>query len=592
MKKLLLILVLFFLCITCTYASTDNVYNGKSIPNVYIKKVGANKTSYRQGIFINKASDGGVLYCVEPFKLMRVGTYQTYKDNYAKNLGISNEVWNRISLIAYYGYGYKNHKDVKWYTITQIMIWREIDKNSEFYFTDKLNGNKINKYDGEINEIYKLVNNHYKLPSFANNKYNFSIDSKNVLIDENNLLSEYIVESNNDVKVYKENNKLYIDTNGEISTTTLNFSRRFDAYNNVPVAFVDSSAQKLIAPGNLNPIKFKIDLEIDSGIIKINKLDFDTQEKKPQGEGILIGSTYNIYDSNNNIVDTLIIGNDYTATSKKLPYGKYSIREVKSMSGYYLDNTSYEIDINKDNLVNDINFANKVIKSKLIIYKHCGGQLEEGVWFEIYDRNNNLVDKVVTDFNGKIEIELPYGTYLFHQLNSKKNYKKVEDFQVKVNSESKRVQTLDLIDEEFSSKIKIIKIDGSTGSVIDDSVTFRIFDILNDKYITIDGITDFTAENGVLIIDKLKAGNYYLEEIESPKGYMLNNEKIYFQIDDEDEFQYDGDTPLLEIRVINNKEKITIDVPDTSKDTEQELFYLVDKRKYKNKYKKINELSH
>ena len=193
-----------------------------------------------------------------------------------------------------------------------------------------------------------------------------------------------------------------------------------------------------------------------------------------------------------------------------------------------------------------------------------------------------------TDFNGKIEIELPYGTYLFHQLNSKKNYKKVEDFQVKENTESKRVQTFDLIDEEFSSKIKIIKIDGSTGSVIDDSVTFRIFDILNDKYITIDGITDFTAENGVLIIDMLKAGNYYLEEIESPKGYMLNNEKIYFQIDDEDEFQYDGDTPLLEIRVINNKEKITIDVPDTSKDTEQELFYLVDKRKYK----KINELSH
>ena len=44
----------------------------------------------------------------------------------------------RISLLAYYGYGYEGHSDQKWYAITQVMIWRTTNPESDIYFTDTL----------------------------------------------------------------------------------------------------------------------------------------------------------------------------------------------------------------------------------------------------------------------------------------------------------------------------------------------------------------------------------------------------------------------------------------------------------------------
>ena len=136
----------------------EEFYAAEWIPNIYINKVKSGVIHYRQARFIRKKSDKGIAYCIEPFEDMKEDDkYNGYSDNYAGRLGISESVWKQISLIAYYGYGYSNHTDSKWYTITQIMIWKELDKNADFYFTDSLNGNKTNKYDSEMNEIKTLV---------------------------------------------------------------------------------------------------------------------------------------------------------------------------------------------------------------------------------------------------------------------------------------------------------------------------------------------------------------------------------------------------------------------------------------------------
>ena len=42
----------------------------------------------------------------------------------------------KISMIAHFGYGYKNHTDVKWYAITQFMIWQAA--YSEFWYSSVL----------------------------------------------------------------------------------------------------------------------------------------------------------------------------------------------------------------------------------------------------------------------------------------------------------------------------------------------------------------------------------------------------------------------------------------------------------------------
>ena len=87
--------------------------------------------------------------------------YSGSDTNQAYFANITEEEWNKVLLISYYGYGYinnnVNHTDLKWYTITQFMIWQVIPHGYDIYFTDKLNGKKITKYTSEIAEINSLI---------------------------------------------------------------------------------------------------------------------------------------------------------------------------------------------------------------------------------------------------------------------------------------------------------------------------------------------------------------------------------------------------------------------------------------------------
>ena len=570
MKKILFIVLFLFLTVN-VYAETktETFYSGEWISGIYINKVKSGVIHYRQARFIRKKSDSKVAYCIEPFEDMKTsGSYSGYDNDYAKRLGISDSKWNKINLIAYYGYGYNGHTDEKWYAVTQVMIWREIDSNASFYFTDKLNGNKISSYDDEINEINNLVNSHSKLPSFANKTYTYSINSINEIVDLNGVLNGFIVTQNKDVEVSKNGNKLIINTKGEVSTK-VSFEKKFNKYNLNTYVFVDNSYQNLISPGDVSSLKFDINLEIIGGKIKITKLDYDSESKKPSGEGILIGTKYSLFDENNNIIEELIIDENNESNSSLLSFGKYYLKEKEAMKGYTIDENTYEIIINQSLPEIELTLKNKVIKSIVQIYKYFGENFESGISFEIYDSNDNLIDTVTTDENGKIEKELSYGKYTFHQLNSTKNYKSVDDFEVIIDSSTPNEIKIDLNDEKFSSKLIVTKRDSKTGEVIEEETIFKIYDILESKYIKIDNSEELKTKSGKITIDNLEAGEYYLEEFRAPNGYSKRTDKIKFVIDDSNSYEFEDDVPLLSLDFYDDKEKIEIDVPDTNQEIEQ-----------------------
>ena len=575
MKKLLFILLFFFLSIN-VYAldKTDSFYSGDWIPNVYINKVKSGIIHYRQARFIRRKSDGGVAYCIEPLQDMKTnGSYNGYDIEKIEGLKIDKNVFNKVKLIAYYGYGYSGHSDSKWYAITQVMIWREVDKNAQFYFTDSLNGSKINKYDSEINEINALINKHYILPSFANKEYVFSIDSINTLLDNNNVLNNYNVTQNETLDIKKESNTLLVNTNSE-GYYTLEFTRKF---NNHPVKtylFVDETYQNIITPGNIEDIIFKLNIKVQGGKIKIIKLDSDSNSKEPSGEGVLVGSEFEIYN-NGVLVDTLIIDENNEAISKLLPFGEYVIKESKSMDGYLLNQNEYTISINEDNSLIEIEFKNQIKKTGLKIIKYYDDKLEEGISFEIYNKNGDLVDTLTTNEIGEINYELSYGTYIFHQLNSTKNYKCVDDFEVNINMDTDNLIQLELHDEKYSSKIEIIKRDSSTGKIIKDETIFKIYDIDEEKYIDLNGIEELKTIDGKLIIDNLTAGEYYLEEYKAPKGYKKSDDKVKIVVDDSNEEE------IINVNFYDEVEEIQVEVPNTNQDYKIKIYALVDNKKKK-----------
>lgn len=279
----------------------------------------------------------------------------------------------------------------------------------------------------------------------------------------------------------------------------------------------------------------------------------------------------------NEIVDTLVIDNNYEAISKLLPLGKYKIKETHSMNGYKLDKTEYEVNIDSQNNNKELILKNEVIKSKIKILKYYDQKLEKGISFEIYNKYGELVDTVTTNEFGEITKELYYGTYTFHQLNSTKNYLCVDDFEVTINEASQNIIRMELHDEKFYSKLLIIKKDAKTGKIIKEETIFRIYDTINKKYIEVDGSIDLKTINGILKIDKISAGEYEIEEVKAPKGYIRDNNKKKFIIDDGNIFKYEDDYPVYEMTFDN--EKIVVDVPNTGQNHIEKQVYVLENRK-------------
>ena len=69
---------------------------------------------------------------------------------------------------------------------------------------------------------------------------------------------------------------------------------------------------------------------VPTGKIRLKKIDAETQQGKPQGEGSFEGAVYEIFDRNGKKQDTLTTDKKGEAVSKLLPYGIYTIREVKA----------------------------------------------------------------------------------------------------------------------------------------------------------------------------------------------------------------------------------------------------------------------
>ena len=62
-----------------------------------------------------------------------------------------------------------------------------------------------------------------------------------------------------------------------------------------------------------------------------------------------------------------------------------------------------------------------------------------------------------------------------------------------------------------------------------------------------------TDENGMIVIEELRYGKYYVLEKEAPEGYILNEEKMFFEILEDGE--------IVKTTMVN--EQVVIEVPNT-----------------------------
>ena len=442
MKKIFISLLLFIVIFTGSkidvYAKTytDKFIISEEIEGISYAKVKNGKTEYRKAIFKRRVSDNKVVYCIEPFvDMIENSNYSGYDYNYEKLLNLSKADWNKINLLSYYGYGYKGHTDSKWYPITQILIWKTIDKNATFYWTKTFKGEKVTRFQNEMNELENLVKNHFVKPSFDNQIINTSVKKDIILEDKNNVLNNYIItnQEDNDIKI--DGNKLIISKQEDEKEIIINLEKRDNIYKVNPIIYVSNTYQNLLSIGSYQPVESKISIKFESGSIKINKLDEESKSIIPQGEGSLVGAKFNLY-YNNELYNELVINEENIAELDKLPYGDYKLIEIESGNGYQINNNEYYFTINENNKNIELDIYNKVIKRKVKLYKFIEDKdllkKESNITFEIYNKDDILVKEVKTNEDGEVEFELPYGIYTVKQINTTDGYKKVKDFKIEI----------------------------------------------------------------------------------------------------------------------------------------------------------------
>ena len=442
MKKILFFLttiIIVLICSTNVNASTT-FYEGEYIDNIYMNKqrAGSSTIYYQKARFFRQTGTNRFAYCIDPFVFFQDGSI--YEETITpSNLTASQK--EQISLIAYFGYGYKNHTDTKWYAITQFMIWKAADPTGNFYFTDGLNGPRITAYTNEMNEINNLINNYKKQTSLNNKTYTLLEGESLSVTDTNNVLSNY-----------KSSNPNFIISGNKLTSSSLTEGVyqidliREENYHNAPLLFYQSAnSQALMQTGNLSNKQEHLQVEVIKTEIEITKIDKDTQSITPSGEGVLIGAEYGLYNEQDELIQTIVINEDSTGKVENIPFGKYYLKETKAPTGYQLSNEKHEIEITKENSKLKLTLENEIIKKKIIIYKTYDENEripEANISFTIYDNKNNKVATITTDENGKAEITLPYGEYKIVQENTTEGYHKVEDILLTVEDTEEEIITL------------------------------------------------------------------------------------------------------------------------------------------------------
>lgn len=415
-------------------AKETKFYEAEYIDGIWMNKSPSNDKNtiyYQKARLFREKGTNKFAYCIEPEAFFNESENYTSTE---KPYNLNENQLKRIKALAFYGYNYQNHTDIKWYAITQLLIWKEADPNGIYYFTDSLNGNYINIFNNEINEIENLVENHFKEPSFKGQTIEIVNGKTAIIEDTNKVLNNY---KNPWTGIIKDN-KLIIETSSFNEGDHQFTLERKENLDNAPAIFFESNnSQNTIIPGSISNEKIGFNLKTIKTKLEINKIDSDNKNSLPYGEATLSGAIFEIFKNNESICK-IEIDKDGYGKLEGLDFGKYYLKEIKAGKGYQLNSKIFEFEINKNNTNIELTIENQVIKKKIQIIKKYGKDSnfkpEENIIFNIYDCNEKLVETIKTNKEGYAEIVLPYGKYTIKQLTTTEGYKKVNPIIIEVNN--------------------------------------------------------------------------------------------------------------------------------------------------------------
>ncbi len=554
MKKNLMYLLLFILVIFAALKGVDALEDTMlvkyiPVPEAYVWKrdTTGHRTTTSQHIYVMaRASDHQIVYCIEPGTAIdETHKYTGYENNFATYASMTSEQWERVMLLAYYGYNYHDevtdHTDVKWYAVAQYMIWKTVPRDYDIYFTPSvyINERLDDKYATEQAEMERLLQNHYKTPQFDSGK--LLLGEKVTLSDKNNVLGHYELKTKIST-VSKKGNTLEVNASS-LGKIEFQMQKTDSIYSHTPIVFVNSETQDVMEVGSYNPISSKYSLEVVAGKVKLLKLDKDSKKCSSK----LAGAIYGVYKKDGTLVTKLTINNQCMAESDAiLGIGDYYIKEIQAPNGYEMDSQSYPFTMTHENVnqVKEITVYDKEEKGTIKIKKYdaetktctpTGASKLKGAVYGIY-QNDKLIQKVTIQDNCEgVSSNLPLGNYYIKEIEAPYGYGlDTRKYEFSITSQNyTHVQEFTMYDTPYKGKVKLIKYDSETKTCTPSGLSKlkgAIYGIFQNGTL-IQKVT--IQDNCEGISTDIPFGDYYIQEIEAPYGYELDTQKYEFSINSE-----------------------------------------------------------
>ena len=261
------------------------------------------------------------------------------------------------------------------------------------------------------------------------------------------------------------------------------------------------------------------------GNIEIVKVD--------QNGASVEGAEFKVVDESGKQVAKQKTNKEGKITIKGLPVGKYTVTEISAPEGYIL-NAETKIVTVKTGETARIKAVNEKIIGGLEITKIDEDTKEkvEGVTFEVYNSNKEVIGKITTGKDGKAVLKvdnMANGTYYYKEISAPDGYivdSTMKEFKI---TEENKIAKVTVTNKKIRGTLEITKLDDSRVAI--EGVKFNI--LASDKKTVIETLT--TDKSGYATTKKLDKGTYYYQEIEVPDGYVKDDEIFEFQINKQNE---------------------------------------------------------
>ena len=247
----------------------------------------------------------------------------------------------------------------------------------------------------------------------------------------------------------------------------------------------------------------------------------------------------------------------------------YYVKEIAAPNGYALDTTVRGFTIGGDNTWD----VNTEIKNTLkeysltLVKKGDDGKLLQGVDFTLSGNGISSITKS-SDEDGVVKFEgLPFGRYTIAETKAPQGYVPAGSINVEVKGDGSNgsvIQVGDVINKRTKLTVTKFAEDGKTALP---GAKF-VIKSADGKYVKVDG-TSFasfadkkedataivTGENGTFTLEYLPLGEYVLEEVKAPDGYLTISDPKNFTIKNESTAVSVGNTRIkADLKIIKTDE--------------------------------------